>query len=253
MPKNLLACRPASYQKFADGAYPHLASIGVKHVEIAVPEDIDAELARLAEHGLSVTSVQAKCELETGDAAERFKPQIDATVRLGAKLMFVSANTKGTEKSVCYERLRAMGDDAAAAGVTIVLETHPDLITNGDVARETMEGVDHPHVRVNWDTANVYYYNEGVDGLAELEKVLDFLGAVHLKDTNGEFKTWHFPAFGEGIVDFKEVFRRVNERGFYGPFTMEIEGVKGDQFDRAQTEDRVARSVAHLRAVGVID
>ncbi len=253
MAENILACRPGSYGKFRDGAYKHLASIGVTCVEIPVPEDVDAELARLGELGLSVTSVQADCALDAEDAVERFTPQIDATVKLGAKLMFVSANTRGTDRSVCYDRLRLMADAAAGQDVTIVLETHPDLITNGDVAAETMKGVDHLNLRVNWDTANVYYYNEGIDGIEEMTKVIDHIAAVHLKDTNGGYKTWHFPALGDGIVDFREVFRLMNERGFHGPFTMEIEGIRGEQLDRAQTEARISRSVDHLRSIGVIE
>jgi len=132
-----------------------------------------------------------------------------------------------------------------------VIETHPNLVTNGTVGRETMERVNHPNVRINWDTANVYYYNDGVDGIAEMKKLIEFIGAVHLKDTNGRPKTWHFPALGEGIVDFKEIFRLLNARGFNGPFTMEIEGVEGESLDRAATEDRVARSVDHLRRLGI--
>lgn len=252
MLENLLSCRPASYQEFADGAYAHLASIGVKYVEIPVPSDIDVELAKLTKHGLKALSVQAACELETEDGVERFGSQIDVAVNLGVKFMFVSANTRGKDKSVCYERLRRMGEAAAAQGVTIVLETHPDLVTNGEVGRQTMAGVNHPNVRINWDTANVYHYNEGIDGIAELQKVIEFIGAVHLKDTSGKFKAWNFPAFGEGVVDFKEVFRLMNARGFYGPFTMEIEGVEGESLDRAATEARVAKSVAHLRSLGCV-
>lgn len=92
-----------------------------------------------------------------------------------------------------------------------------------------------------------------MDGIAELKKVLDYVGAMHLKETNGKFKTWHFPAFGEGIVNFKEVFRLLNERKFYGPFTMEIEGIEGENLTREQAEARVEKSVEHLRTLGCIE
>ena len=39
--------------------------------------------------------------------------------------------------------------------------------------------------------------------------------------------------FGEGIVDFKTVFDRLNAHGFHGPFTMEIEGVEGESLNRS--------------------
>jgi hypothetical protein len=37
MPSNTIAVNLASYQQFAEGAFAHLESIGVRHVEIAVP------------------------------------------------------------------------------------------------------------------------------------------------------------------------------------------------------------------------
>jgi inosose dehydratase len=157
------------------------------------------------------------------------------------------------DKATAFARLREAGETGALYGVTIVMETHPDMITNADVALETMRGVNHPNVRVNFDTANIHYYNQGVDGIAELKKVLDYVGAIHLKETNGRFKTWFFPAFGEGIVNFNEVFRVLNERKFYGPFTMEIEGVEGENLTREQSEERVARSVEHLRKLGCVE
>jgi len=251
MNANLLSCRPGSYQGFARGAYAHLAKIGVRYVEIPVPADIDAELARLSSLGLVVASLHGQCDLAAPDAVERFAPQVGVARKLGAKLIYLSVNVPEDRKPDGYERLRRMGDAAGAQGVTIVIETHPNLVTNGTVGRETMERVNHPNVRINWDTANVYYYNDGVDGIAEMKKLIEFIGAVHLKDTNGRPKTWHFPALGEGIVDFKEIFRLLNARGFNGPFTMEIEGVEGESLDRAATEDRVARSVDHLRRLGI--
>jgi sugar phosphate isomerase/epimerase len=252
MNANILSCRPGSYQKFADGAYEHLAGIGVKCVEIPAPADPKAELARLASLGLVVASLHGQCDLAADDAVERFAPQVGVARDLGARLIYLSVNVPEDQKPAGYERLRRMGDAAAAQGVTIVIETHPNLVNNGAVGKETMERVNHPNVRINWDTANVYYYNENVDGIEEMKKLIGYIGAVHLKDTNGRPKTWHFPALGEGIVDFKEVFRLLNERGFHGPFTMEIEGVEGESLDRAATEDRVARSVAHLRRLGCV-
>ncbi len=252
MPDNILSCRPGSYQKFADGMYKHLASIGVKYVEITQPGDIRGELEKLKANGLAVGSMEGDIKLDAHDAIERFKPQVEAAVKLGAKILYLSLHGIEGREEVTYSRIRRLGDLAAAAGLTITLETHPSLITNGEVGLNTMQKVNHPNVRVNWDTANVYYYNQGIDGIAELKKLIKFVRTVHLKETRGKFQTWDFPALGEGIVDFKEVFRLVNEQGVNGPFTIEIEGVEGESLDRAATEARVAASVAHLKKIGCV-
>jgi hypothetical protein len=52
-------------------------------------------------------------------------------------------------------------------------------------------------------------------------------------------------------VDFAGVFGVLGERGFTGPYTMELEGVQGETLDEEAAKARVAGSVAHLRSIGV--
>src|SRR4030043_435614 len=101
------------------------------------------------------------------------------------------------------------------------------------VCRPTMQAVDHPNVRINYDTANVSFYNRGVTAVGELGKLIDYVATVHLKDSTGKFEEWVFPTLGTGVADFPEVFRMLNARGFAGPCTMELEGTKGVDFDEA--------------------
>lgn len=250
---NVIACRIASYGKFEDRGWSHLPAIGIRHVEVPVPApgELDVLRKRLADHGLTVTSLQGKCNVALPDVADSMRMQLYACSELGAKLCFLSVKGGDLERETVWERMRAIGDLAASEGVTIVMETHPDLMSNGQVGRATIEAISHPNVRVNFDTANIYYYNENVDTVEELKKVIEYVAAVHLKDTNGKYKTWHFPALGEGIVDFPEIFRLLNARGFTGPFTMELEGVEGVELDEAGQLKMVADSVDYLRKIGV--
>lgn len=249
----LIACRIASYGPYQDAAWEHLPSIGIRHVEIEVPQDMAATRKRLADHGLTASSLQGKCDIKAADAVETMKPQLDACRELGAAYCFLSVNAGEADRAAVYRRLAQLGAAAEERGVTVVLETHPDLITNGEVAHQTMRAVNHPGIRVNFDTANVYYYNEGVTTMGELNKVIDDVGAVHLKDTNGQYKTWHFPALGEGVVDFPAVFKTLGSRGFTGPYTMELEGVKGVEYDREGRLAYIAASVDYLRKIGVMN
>ena len=85
-----------------------------------------------------------------------------------------------------------------------------------------------------------------------MRKVIDFVGAVHLKDTSGGYRTWYFPALGEGVVDFPRVYRELNAKGFHGPFTMELEGIDGENLTEEGAKERVATSVRYLRGIGVL-
>ena len=194
--------------------------------------------------------MHGECDLSRADIARQVADQMPAFAALGCSIMFVSARRGDLPPETAYARLREAGEVAAGHGVTIVLETHPDLITNADVALQTMRGVDHPHVRVNFDTANIYFYNRGVDGVAELRKIVPYVAAVHLKDTDGGYRHWHFPALGEGIVDFAGVFDVLDAAGFAGPCTLEIEGIEGEQKTAELVRRRIAQSVDYLRSLG---
>lgn len=249
---NLIACRIGSYGKFQARGWSHLPELGIRQVEIVLPAAGEKEdmKKRLADNGLSASSLQCKCDVSDENVATAMRAQLEVCAEFGAKIAFVSAKAGETEPARVWERLRAVGDAAAAYGVTVVLETHPDLVTNGSVGRETMAAVDHPNIRVNFDTANVYYYNHDVTTAGELEKVITYVASVHLKDTNGGFEDFHFPTLGTGVVDFPEVFRQLGERGFTGPYTMELEGIRGVEYDEAGRLQYVADSVAYLREIG---
>lgn len=251
---NPISCRRASYRDFEAVAYEHLAGLGVRHVEIAVPppEQIDATRAELEQWGLSAMTLHGEVDVTSADCAAGVKAQMPAFDALGVKLMFISCQHGDTPLETVYGRLREAGDVAAEHGVTIVVETHPELFTNGATALKTVTSVNHPNVRVNYDTANVYFYNEGCNGIDELKQIIDYVAAVHLKDTNGQYRTWHFPALGRGIVDFAAHFELLDQAGYAGPYTLEIEGIEGEPDGERQVCDRIAESVGFLRGMGRI-
>ena len=252
---NLIACNLNSYRQYRDGAYEHLARIGLRNVEIRCPEpgEVAAVQEELSAYGLTATSLIVACQMEADDVVLRFARTLDTVAEMGVGTVFTSVKTGEIDKDFVYGRLQNMGDAAAERGVVVALETHPDLVTNGDVALETMQGVNHPHIQINFDTANVYYYNREVSATGELEKILDDVTAVHLKDTDGGFQSWHFPALGEGVVDFPAVFQMLAERAFYGPYTLELEGIRGEDLTREGAEKRVEDSLAYLRANGLME
>jgi inosose dehydratase len=167
--------------------------------------------------------------------------------------MFLSPKRHGATKETIYARLRDAGDIAEKYGVTIVLETHPDLGTNGDIHLETMQQINHPYVRVNFDTGNIHYYNRGIDAPGELRKIIDYVATVEIKDHNGVYNDWNFPALGQGVVDIPEILSVLREYQYDGPITMEIEGIKGVDWDEETTKQAIENSVIYLRSVSRFD
>jgi len=244
-----LACRLASYGKYQDAAWDHLPSIGVHHVFMSVPkpEDMPNIQKRLDDHQLKPLVIRGQADLGQPGCVDELAVQLATCEKLGVRYLFLSPRHTGVDKEVAYERLRRAGDIARKHGVVISLETHPDLGTNGDAHLETMRRVNHPNVRVNFDTGNITYYNAGADVVAELKKVIDYVATVELKDHGGRPKTWDFPALGRGKIDFAGVLRILKENGYAGPITIEVEGVEGIPGDEGQTKQAVADSVTFLR------
>ena len=98
--------------------------------------------------------------------------------------------------------------------MTLALETHKGPTQNAEAMLALMSEVDHPHVRLNFDTGNIAYYNKGADPCDELDKVKHLVRNVHLKDNRGGFEDWYFPAVGDGgAVDFVASSRDPRRRG----------------------------------------
>jgi len=159
------------------------------------------------------------------------------------------------ERATVVANLRRLGDAAGEVGATMALETHKGSTQNADAMLALMAEVDHPAVRLNFDTGNIAYYNRGVDPVAELDRVKHLVRNVHVKDNRGGFEEWYFPAVGDGgAVDFGKVRAILDGVGFAGPYTVEIEGIGGEEEPGLEArQGRVARSAAHLRLCGYFD
>jgi hypothetical protein len=113
-----------------------------------------------------------------------------------------------------------------------------------------MKQINHPNVRVNFDTGNITFYNKNTDAPTELKKVIDYVATVELKEHNGQYRTWNFPTFGKGVVNIASVLRILKENNYRGPITLEIEGIKGKPWDESQTKKAIADSAAYVRKLG---
>jgi len=246
-----LACRISSYGKYQEAAWSHLPSIGVNYVFLSVPapNEVDAVMKKLKDNKLTALVIRGDADLSKEDSVDQLAQQLAMCEKMGVKYMFLSPKHGDAPKEVAYERLRKAGDIAKQHGVTITLETHRDLGTNADVHIETMKAINHPNVRVNFDTGNITFYNKGADAVAELKKVIDYVGTVELKDHNLEYESWDFPALGKGKVNFPGILQVLKEHGYKGPVTIEFEGTKGVELSEEQTKQAIADSVAYLRSL----
>jgi inosose dehydratase len=261
-------------------AVERIRAAGIDHLELAlrghnlgglvipesavITEKADDATARafcdhLAAHGVKVSG----CNV--GGADIRTREGVELTVRrirFAARWFRVPVVISGAgqpadadERRTILTHLREIGDAAGELGVTVALETHKGPTQNADAMIGLMGELDHPWVRLNFDTGNIAYYNRGLDPADELEKVKHLVRNVHVKDSRGGFEDWYFPAVGDGgSVDFTRVRRILDGVGFRGPYTIEIEGIGGEPEPGLDArQERIARSVRHLRDCGYVD
>lgn len=279
--KRSVSCFTNNFGAFGvRAAADRIRSTGIDQLELAlrghdfgglvIPEDAvitekadDATAAafrdRLAELGVGVSG----CNVGGGDMRTDEGRELTARrIRFARRWFGVDVVVSGAsqprddeERKAVVANLRAVGDVAADLGVVVALETHKGPTQDATAMLDLMADVDHAAVRLNFDTANVLYYNPGVDLIAELGRVKELVRNVHLKDSRGVPEDWYFPALGDGgAVDFTAVRSVLDAVGFAGPYTIEIEGIGGEPepgLDR-RTE-RVSRSVDHLRACGYFE
>jgi inosose dehydratase len=279
--KRVLSCYTNCYG--AAGVWTAVERIretGINHLELAlrghnlgglvIPESVvvtegaDDKTAQafcdhLARHGIAISG----CNVGGADILTREGVELtERRIRFAARWFGVKACISGAgrpadsaERRAMVEHLRRLGNTCAQCGLTLAIETHKGPTQNGRAMLDLIDEVDHPQVRLNFDTGNIAYYNEGADACAELEQVKHLVHNVHLKDNRGGFEDWYFPALGAGgRVEFALVRRILDGVGFAGPYTIEIEGIGSEpEPGLDERQRRITASVTHLRSCGYFD
>jgi inosose dehydratase len=260
-------------------AVERIRETGIEHLELAlrghnfgglvipesavITEKADDATAQafcdhLFEHGVSVSG----CNV--GGADIRHREGVELTERrleFAARWFGVDVCVSGAsqpanadERRAIVEHLRRLGDTAGELSITLALETHKGPTQNADAMLALMDEVNHEHVRLNFDTGNIAYYNQGADPCDELEKVKHLVRNVHVKDNRGGYEDWYFPALGDGGgVNFERVRQILDGTSFTGAYTIEIEGIGGEPEPGIEArQERIRRSVLHLRSCGFL-
>jgi L-ribulose-5-phosphate 3-epimerase len=261
-------------------AAARITETGIDHLELAlrghnfgglvipesavITEKADDRTARgfcahLLAHGVTISGCNVGgADIRTREGVELTERRIRFAARWFAVKICVSGAGQPVdtaERQTIITHLRQLGETAGECGVTLALETHKGPTQNAEAMLALMSAVDHPQVRLNFDTGNIAYYNQGANPCDELEKVKHLVRNVHLKDNRGGHEDWYFPALGEGgAVDFTRMRETLDSVAFPGPYTIEIEGIGGEPEPGLEgRHERITRSAAHLRACGYFD
>jgi sugar phosphate isomerase/epimerase len=249
--QNKISCRESVYGGY-EKAVDYLPRAGIRYIEIQQrpPEKLRKVAEYCTAKGVIPLTVSGELNCDDLASVEKVKAVCAAMSRFGIGHYFLS--TKGTDRAAGMACLRALGNTANGAGATLCLETHPPFCMNAEEMRKTMNEVNHPNVRINFDTANIFYYNQAMESADELEKIVRYVATVHLKDTDGGFKSMKFPVFGKGVVQFPRIFKTLHAANFCGPLTIELEGPLMKGLDADGIHERVAGCMEYLKSIGEV-
>jgi sugar phosphate isomerase/epimerase len=263
-----LAVSTNSYHSYSlEEALAGIAAAGFTSVELSsVPgwtehvlrDSTDDDLARVAEllqqHGLDAISLSGHSDLASDAGIAEFRKSLNIAHKLGIRYVTTStgghdASSEGTveEQRVAFlDRFRPLADEAAANGIQICLETHGGVSATGAMAAQLVQEIDRPNVGINYDTANVIFYGE-VRPETDILAAAPFINHLHIKDQVGGPGVWNFPQIGTGEIDFTPIFAALNDVGFTGPCSIEMEfqGEPWPPLDEVETALR--NSLAYLR------
>lgn len=151
--------------------------------------------------------------------------------------------------------LERMVEAASDCGITYCVDTRPTFCTHPRGMLRLLAQVDHPGLRLGFDTGTLPYLNDQINLEIALAKVCHAVGYVRLRDSTGEYGRWDFPALGcGGSTDFTRVLQLLDVCRFQGPYVVAVDGLAGEPEPTfEQRVERVQESLRTLRFCGYLD
>jgi sugar phosphate isomerase/epimerase len=161
-------------------------------------------------------------DLTQADSVERFTRRLEFAQAIGAR--FVNTNGGPAARAEGFWRnLPALAARAAELGVVLALENHGDMLHRGAGILALFQSIDHPAVRLNYDTGNAWYYAGGrLDPAAELAELARLVAHVHLKEPTVEAGMMRWVPLGDGVLDARALGQVLRDRLPDIPVSIEI-------------------------------
>jgi sugar phosphate isomerase/epimerase len=170
---------------------------------------------------------------------QRLAWAVDRTVALGLSDLMLHAGflpaPDDPDRSAFLDTLGRAGQVAADRGVTLAFETGQE---SADLLRRTLDDLKSPHLKVNFDPANMLLYDMG-DPIRAVELLAPDIRSVHVKDARRPKVAGQWGEevpLGQGEVDIPRFLRTLRAVGYQGPLVIERE---------VGTQEERIRDIAH--------
>ncbi|MCC6289052.1 MAG: sugar phosphate isomerase/epimerase [Chitinophagaceae bacterium] len=195
--------------------------------------NISATRKKLKQHKLRIINLGASTALHYTNKAEReknideAKHYIDLAQQLNCPYIRVFPNklpkddTRDAVIELIIDGLKILGDYAKNTGVTVLMETHGDVVYTADLVK-IMESVNHPKVALVWDIANMWTITK--EPPTEVySKLKPYIRHTHIKDATLEGDKINYVLLGKGQVPIFEAIDLLRKDGYKGYYSFEWE------------------------------
>lgn len=211
-------------------------------IEAELSKDGRAEVRRrFTDEGLTICCVATSVRMAAPDAAERaghiedLRRYIELAADLGCGTIRTFGGPRDQAQALAMvvewtaSGYRQVADEAAAAGVIVLMETHDDWCSTAPV-RAVVEAVGHDSVQVLWD---FMHPQRMLEKPAESFLAIGALTRhVHAHDgiyVDGKLQVCD--RLGEGVIDHATPLQLLEANGFDGYFSVEVIHKPGSDHD----------------------
>ncbi len=187
-------------------------------------EDFNALKKKIQSYSLSPMSISGHVDLVKSEGMEALMKRIDLARSIGAAVVNTKTGDPSSQEEIegFYKHVEEAAEYAAHNKIFIGLETSGRYFNTAKKAAPILEKINSEYIKLNYDTANVIYY-EDVLPEDDIEYGVEYLVHIHLKDKRGGKGEYDFPALGKGTINFDRIFSILSKYNYSGPLSIEIE------------------------------
>lgn len=168
-------------------------------------------LSQIKQEGLSVRSMASHMDMGLADTVDIFQKRMEFAKTLGAGIILTNTSHMGNERQF-FKNMAILSGIAHDLQLTIGLENPGDgqsyIMNNAADGVRILEILDPEWIKLNYDFSNIHTLSKGrITYDTGLGNALPYIGHLHLKNIRQHDGHWVVCSLGEGIVNYKEIFR----------------------------------------------
>lgn len=201
--------------------------------EFSTTQKIASTIKLVKDNGLKIVNLGSSAALHHSDVTERKKNISDAKrfIDLAAQLkcpyvrvfpndLPANQDRKAT-MDLISKGLLELGDYGKEKNVTVLLESHGQLIKSDDL-ETVFRSAEHTHVGLVWDIVNMWAVTKEPPAQV-YQKLKKYIRHTHIKDLNVVNGKEEYTLLGKGETPILEAIDLLNKDGYKGYFSFEWE------------------------------